>query len=86
MNKFQERLQELLEDKHLSRLQLANNLNISSTTINGYFNKDYYPRIDIAIEISKYFNCSLDYLFGFSDDVVFTTVMELSIYLILPIL
>jgi len=68
MNKFQERLQELLEDKHLSRLQLANNLNISSTTINGYFNKDYYPRIDIAIEISKYFNCSLDYLFGFSDD------------------
>lgn len=67
MNSFQERLQELLTDNNLSRLQLSKIIGVTSTTINGYFNDDYYPQIDIAIKIVKYFNCSLDYLFGFSD-------------------
>lgn len=68
MNDFQERLQELLEERSLSRFQLAETLNITSTTINGYFNKNYYPAIDIALKFSKYFNCSLDYLFGLSNE------------------
>ena len=68
MNNFQERLKELLEDNNLSRLQLAKILNISSTTINGYFNKNYYPNIEIAVAMSKYFNCSLNFLFGLTDD------------------
>ena len=67
MNEFQERLQELLVDNNLSRLQLAKALNISSTTINGYFNNDYYPEISIAVKIANHFNCSLDFLFGLSD-------------------
>ena len=67
MNEFQERLQELLDENNLSRLQLAKSLNISSTTINGYFNNGYYPNIEIAIKMANYFNCSLDFLFGLSD-------------------
>lgn len=67
MNSFQESLNELLVECNLSRLQLANKLNISSTTINGYFNRGYYPKIDIAIQMAKFFNCSLDFLFGLSD-------------------
>ncbi len=67
MNDFQERLQELLVENNISRLKLSKSLNISSTTINGYFNKNYYPKIEIAITISNYFNCSLDFLFGLSD-------------------
>ena len=66
MNKFQESLNELLDDNNLSRLQLAKNIGIDHSTINGYFNKNYYPYLDIAIKISNYFNCSLDYLFGLS--------------------
>lgn len=69
MNNFQERLQDLLIENNLSRLQLANAIGISSTTINGYFNKNYFPQIEIAIKIAKYFNCSLDYLFGLSDNI-----------------
>lgn len=68
MNAFQERLQELLTENNLSRLQLSKILNISSTTINGYFNNNYYPQIDIAIKMANYFRCSLDYLFGISDE------------------
>lgn len=66
-NDFQERLKDLITENNLNRLQLANILGISSTTINGYFNNDYYPQIDIAEKMAKCFNCSLDYLFGLSD-------------------
>ena len=53
MNKFQETLKELLDEKSLSRLALAKILNISSTTINEYFNNGYYPDIKIAVKIAK---------------------------------
>ncbi len=67
MNTFQETLKELLCEKNLSRLALAKIINISSTTINGYFNNGYYPEIKIAVKIANFFDCSLDYLFGISD-------------------
>ena len=67
MNNFQERLQDLLTEHNISRLQLAKIIDVSSTTVNGYFNNNYFPNIKIAIKMVKYFNCSLDYLFGFSD-------------------
>ena len=50
VNEFQERLQELLDENKLNRLELSKILNISSTTINDYFNKAYYPEISIAIK------------------------------------
>lgn len=68
MNEFQERLQELLIQNDLSRLSLSKKLSISSTTINDYFNKSLYPQIDIALKMANYFNCSLDFLLGLSDE------------------
>lgn len=68
MNKFQERLQELLTDNELSRLQLSKNIGISFETLNGYFNKDFYPELSVAIKISDYFRCSLQYLMGLTDE------------------
>ena len=70
MNEFQERLQELLIENNLSRLQLAKIIGISSTTINGYFNNNYFPHIDIAIKMARFFECSLDYLFGLSEEIL----------------
>lgn len=69
MTEFQERLQDLIIENNLNRYKLSKILNISSTTVNGYFNKNYYPEIEIAKKISKFFNCSLDYLFGLSDEI-----------------
>ena len=69
MTEFQERLQDLIIENNLNRYKLSKVLNISSTTVNGYFNKNYYPEIEIAKKISKFFNCSLDYLFGLSDEI-----------------
>lgn len=68
MNQFQESLQDLLVEHNLSRLALSKKLNISSETIDGYFNKNLYPDINIAKNMAKFFNCSLQYLFGLTDD------------------
>lgn len=68
MNEFQERLQDLLIENELSRLQLAKRIGISFETLNGYFNKDFYPELSVAVKISNYFKCSLDYLMGLSQE------------------
>ena len=67
MNEFQERLQELLIENNLSRLQLSKIIKISFETLNGYFNRDFYPELSIAIKLANYFQCSLDYLMGLSE-------------------
>ncbi len=68
MNNFQETLQDLLQEKSLSRLQLSKQLGVSASTIDGYFTKGYYPSLKISNKLAKFFDCSLDYLFGLSDD------------------
>jgi len=55
--KFKQRLAELLKENGLNRLKLANKIGVSSTTINGYFNDNYYPRIAVAVKMAKEFNC-----------------------------
>lgn len=69
MNEFQERLQELLIEYDLSRLQLAKQIGISFETLNGYFNKNFYPELSVALKLSKHFSCSLSYLLGLSDEI-----------------
>ncbi len=68
MNDFQERLQDLLVENGLSRLQLAKKIGISFETLNGYFNKDFYPELTVAVKIANYFDCSLQYLMGLTDE------------------
>lgn len=67
MNNFILTLTDLMIDKNLSRNRLSKELNIASATINGYFNQGYFPEIEIAQKLAEYFDCSLDYLFGFDD-------------------
>lgn len=67
MNKFQESFKELLNEKQINCYQLSKILNIPSSTLNGYLTTKYYPSISNALKMCKYFNCSLDYLFGLSD-------------------
>ena len=68
MNEFQERLQDLLVENELSRLQLSKLVGISFETLNGYFNKDFYPELSVAVKLANHFKCSLDYLMGLSEE------------------
>ena len=67
MNQFQESIQDLMNEHKLNRVMLAKAVGVTSTTINGFFNYDYYPQIELAIKLSNYFDCSIDYLFGLTD-------------------
>lgn len=67
MTKFKSRLQSLLEKNNLKKSEFAKALGVSLSTINGYLYKGYYPKIETLINISKFFNCSIDYLIGLID-------------------
>lgn len=78
MNKFQDRLQDLLVENNLSRLQLSKRIGISFETLNGYFNKNFYPELSVAIKLANYFNCSIHYLMGLTDNFNNKEINELS--------
>lgn len=67
MNKFKERLKELREEKHLTRIQLANAVGVSATAIGRWENGLRSPTLDSLIILVNFFDCTADYLIGISD-------------------
>ena len=65
---FSENLQDLLLTHGLNAENLAKNINIKSSRISEWLRNVYYPSIEHAKIIADFFNCSLDYLFGISED------------------
>lgn len=61
---FAERLQTLLRDNHLSKNKLAAICGVTSSTVSKWLLRGQLPKPQVAINISKYFGCSLDYLLG----------------------
>ena len=62
------KLYELRTEKGLSQRSIAKILNISQCTYNNWENGKTEPSIAQLIEISKFFDISVDYLIGNSDD------------------
>lgn len=65
---FSERLKQLRTEKKLTQTDLANILNVKPTAISNYEsgrNEPSYEKLEI---LSNYFNISLDYLLGLSDE------------------
>lgn len=58
------RLKELRKKKGLSQLRLATELNTTQNTISRYETGEREPGIDELIKIADYFNISVDYLIG----------------------
>ncbi|MBQ8417031.1 MAG: helix-turn-helix transcriptional regulator [Phascolarctobacterium sp.] len=61
---FAECLQELREDRNVSRKELAAFLNVSVSTLGMYEQGRREPNIDMLIKLADYFNVSLDFLVG----------------------
>ncbi len=62
------RLRKLREEKGISQMRLAIELCISQNSISRFENGVRKPDYDTLIQIADYFNVSLDYLVGRTDN------------------
>ncbi|MDE6597887.1 MAG: helix-turn-helix domain-containing protein [Clostridia bacterium] len=67
MNKFSERLKDLRTEKGLSRLQLAEKLNVSARLVAYWENGERECDFDMLVAIADLFSTSVDYLIGHTD-------------------
>ncbi len=68
MPTLSERLIELKESKNLLQKDIAKSINLSLRSYQRYEYGEREPTSSILIKIADYFNVSLDYLVGRSDD------------------
>lgn len=68
MNNFQSRFKELKSNKQVSYKELADLLGISTRAVQHYASGDRFPDFHGLIKLADYFNVSLDYLVGRSDN------------------
>ena len=64
---FSERLKTLRSEKELTQEQLARELGISNKSISVYEKGTSLPSIDTLARLASYFNVTVDYLIGYSD-------------------
>lgn len=65
---FSERLNELIFDKKITSELFAKEIGIDISNLYRYLRKESIPNLYNAIKIAKFFGCSLDFLFGLSED------------------
>lgn len=70
--KFVEVLIELMEEKDMTQVQLANLIGTTNVTISRYISGERNPRIEIVTKIAEVFNVSTDYLLGLTDNRYFS--------------
>lgn len=68
MATFNERLRNLRKEKQITIEQLANDLGSAKSTISRYENGLREPKKDFLELLSKYFDVSVDYLLGNTDE------------------
>ncbi|MBQ8503427.1 MAG: helix-turn-helix transcriptional regulator [Clostridia bacterium] len=61
-------LKEIRKSKGISQLKLAMDLNMSQNTISRYETGEREPGIAELIKLADYFNVSIDYLVGRTND------------------
>ena len=61
---FNQRLKELRKEKNISQLELAKLLNMTKMAISHWESGHSEPSISQLIEISNYFDVTVDYLIG----------------------
>lgn len=68
MEKFKDRLKELREGEGMSMAQLASALGVSGAAICKWENGVAEPKVSYLLDLSDFFDCSVDYLAGKADD------------------
>jgi len=69
--KFPKRLKELRESRKMTQQELANVFNISRSAITKYENGERSPDPETLQKFAEFFNVSVDYLLGRTDNIHF---------------
>lgn len=62
------RLRELIEEKGIQQKQAAQDLGLSTSTMNNYVGEKREPDFDMVGRLCDYFGCTADYFLGRSDN------------------
>lgn len=65
---YYQRLRDLREDNDLTQNQLVEKLNMHKTTYTNYEQGKRDLPLEVAIKIAKFYNVSLDYLAGLTNE------------------
>ena len=68
-NVFHERLTELMIEKGVNTVSLALALGVSDETVRRWKNGQRYILLSQLVKLADYFQCSLDFLAGRSDEI-----------------
>ncbi len=79
---FQDSVNELKEIREYESLNtLSKAIGIHQTTLSKWLTGKCYPTLNYAVKLADFFDCSLDYLFGLSDDSTFTKAKSQATFL-----
>ena len=67
---FSERLIQLRRARKLSQLALGNAVGLTDRGIRKYESGEQVPSMTVLISLADYFQCSIDYLTGRSNDII----------------
>ena len=59
-----ERIRQLMEDRDIKQKRMAEELNLATSTLNGYLCDTRQPDYKVLLSIARYLSVSVDYLFG----------------------
>lgn len=68
MNTFSNILRQLRSEKNISTYKLADILHVSRSSISNYETGIRTPSYELLVEIANFFNVSIDYLLGRTND------------------
>ena len=68
---FSSRLKELRTNKNITMDKLGKDIGVTRATISNFENGQRKPSLDVVIKLADYFQVSIDYLVGRTDDPTF---------------
>ena len=68
LNRFGNKVEELLKEKGMTKYKLAKETGISKSILSDYCKGTVQPTADIIIIVAKYFEVSTDYILGVEDE------------------
>ena len=68
LNDFTETLNDLMTERNIKAIDLANALGLGTSTLSHYTRGQRLPNLECLVKLADYFQCSTDYLLRLEED------------------